>query len=327
MQLSSRILTALAVLILAVAVVAVRAGSPGTVEAANGEISVLNVGTCYTTDTDAFGVGDCDDGDGNEADTDAEGYDVGGRDSITKVDSVFSTYAIDPKTSGDQPRAILKNADLIKISIEDKGRDKRTGKIYAVGVTLANTQELTPEQTGVIATAVGDDDVQAIYAPDDDDEMTPRVVNLTSDSAYFDRVRGGNETLGNIGTSGDAQLRLRAAESTNHPMAPDGNVYWFGIVETDGTDGTEIEDLAQYIDLDEDFSPGVEASIAPWMRVTVSLPANVDINIQYIYYETSEFEEIVGGKTKDQYEMSAARTFPLISSMMKTPMQLMIKTH
>ena len=54
MQLSSRILTALAVLILAVAVVAVRAGSPGTVEAATGTIQVLNVGTCYTTDTDTF---------------------------------------------------------------------------------------------------------------------------------------------------------------------------------------------------------------------------------------------------------------------------------
>ena len=51
MQLSSRILTALAVLILAVAVVAVRAGSPGTVEAATGTIDVVNVGTCYTTDT------------------------------------------------------------------------------------------------------------------------------------------------------------------------------------------------------------------------------------------------------------------------------------
>ena len=66
MQLSSRILTALAVLILAVAVVAVRAGSPGTVEAATGNIDVLNVGTCYTTDTDIFGVGECDDGDDNE---------------------------------------------------------------------------------------------------------------------------------------------------------------------------------------------------------------------------------------------------------------------
>ena len=303
MQLSSRILTALAVLILAVAVVAVRAGSPGTVEAATGEISVLNVGTCYTTDTDAFGVGDCDDGDGNAPDTDAEGYDVGGRDSITEVESVFSTYAIDPKTSGDQPRAILKNADLIKISIDDKGRDKRTGKIYAVGTQLAGTQGLTAGQTGVIATAVGDDDVQAIYAPDDDDEMTPRVVSLTSTSAHFVRVERGDETLGVIGTSGDAQLRLRAAESTNHPMAPDGDVYWFGTVTEDGGTASALMNLAQYIDLDEDFSPGVEGSIAPWMRVTVSLPADVDINIQYIYYETSEFEEIVGGQTKDQYEL------------------------
>ena len=57
MQLSSRILTALAVLILAVAVVAVRAGSPGTVEAATGDISVLNVGTCYTTNDRCFRCG------------------------------------------------------------------------------------------------------------------------------------------------------------------------------------------------------------------------------------------------------------------------------
>ena len=64
MQLSSRILTALAVLILAVAVVAVRTGSPGTVEAATGTIDVLNVGTWFTTSTDVFGVGACDDGDG-----------------------------------------------------------------------------------------------------------------------------------------------------------------------------------------------------------------------------------------------------------------------
>ena len=63
MQLSSRILTALAVLILAVAVVAVRAGSPGTVEAATGTIDVLNVGTCYTTNSDVFAVGACNDGD------------------------------------------------------------------------------------------------------------------------------------------------------------------------------------------------------------------------------------------------------------------------
>ena len=134
MQLSSRILTALAVLILAVAVVAVRGGGGSdTVEAATGTIDVLNVGTCYTTDTDVFDVSHCDDGDGN-ATEDTEGYNVAGRDSITKVDPnmLYATYAIDPKTSGDEPRAILKYSDLIKISIEDKGRDKRTGVLYAV---------------------------------------------------------------------------------------------------------------------------------------------------------------------------------------------------
>ena len=309
MQLSSRILTALAVLILAVAVVAVRAGSPGTVEAATGTIDVLNVGTCYTTNTDAFGVGDCDDGDGNEEDTAAEGYNVAGRDSITEADSVFATYAIDPKTSGDQPRAIVKNADLVKISIEDKGRDKRTGKIYAVGDTLKNTEDLSEPQTAVIAAAVGADDVQAIYAPDDGDQTTPRVVQLTSTTAYFNRLNL-NETDGEIGNSGLAQFGLTGDDSTDYPMAPDGDVYWFGTVTKDGTPGTVTEDLSRYITLDEDGAPGVEGSITPWMRISASLGVNrevdtetqdIDLNIQYIYYETSEYEEIVGGAKKSQY--------------------------
>ena len=154
MQLSSRILTALAVLILAVTVVAVRAGSPETVEAATGDISVLNVGTCYTTNTDAFAVGACKDGQVDDTDDDGipdeDVYNVGGRDSITKVDTVYATYAIDPKTSGDQPRAILKNSDLIKISIEDAGRDKRTGVLYAVEGT-ANQAALLADDAAQLA--------------------------------------------------------------------------------------------------------------------------------------------------------------------------------
>ena len=125
MQLSSRILTALAVLILAVAVVAVRAGSPGTVEAATGIINVVNVGTCYATDTEVFGVGDCDDGDGD--------YDVAERDNIIESGSVYATYSHDPKTAPDDPRGVLKNSNLIKISISDTGRDKRTPVLLAAG--------------------------------------------------------------------------------------------------------------------------------------------------------------------------------------------------
>ena len=129
MQLSSRILTALAVLILAVAVVAVRGGSSGTVEAATGTIDVLNVGTCYTTSTDVFGVGDCDAGDD-------EDYNVAGRDSITETGTVFATYAHDPKTAPDSPRAVLVNSNLLKISITDSGRDKRTPVLLGVAGNL-----------------------------------------------------------------------------------------------------------------------------------------------------------------------------------------------
>ena len=126
MQLSSRILTALAVLILAVAVVAVRAGSPGTVEAATGTIDVVNVGTCYTTDTDVFSVDDdCDDGE--------DDYDVAGRTTIAETGSVFATYAHDPKTAPDDPRGVLENSNLIKISIADSERDKRTPILLAAG--------------------------------------------------------------------------------------------------------------------------------------------------------------------------------------------------
>ena len=112
MQLSSRILTALAVLILAVTVVAVRAGSPGTVEAATGTIDVVNVGTCYTTDSEVFGIGDCDDGDEGD-------YDVAGRDRLSPRSG--SVYRDILPTTRRRRRTMLavcsKNSNLIKISI------------------------------------------------------------------------------------------------------------------------------------------------------------------------------------------------------------------
>ncbi len=317
MQLSSRILTALAVLILAVAVVAVRAGSTGTVDAATGTINVVNVGTCYTTDTDIFTVADCKDGqldpqdEGDPADT---VYNVAGRDSITAADTVFATYAIDPKTSGDQPRAILKNSDLIKISIEDKGRDKRTGQLYIVSdsetvPTLPDNGGagiLDDAQTGIILGALGDDLTAELYEAGDydTDPATPDTnrVKLSNNTAFFDRLQV-TTAQRTISTSGDAQFRLTGTGSTESPMAPkdDGKVYWFGNVNTD--DGTSaFSNLAQYIELDEDLNTGEAADLAPWMRVTASLPANVTIDVLYIYYQTSDQEEIVGGKRVGDYD-------------------------
>ena len=146
MQLSSRILTALAVLILAVAVVAVRAGSPGTVEAATGTIDVLNVGTCYATDTDVFGAGDCDSGEVDE-DGDKVDYNVADRDEVAEAGTVYATYAHDPKTAPDSPRAVLENSNLIKISISDSGRDQTYSSVVASWqCTVRGRRLLVPEQ-------------------------------------------------------------------------------------------------------------------------------------------------------------------------------------
>ena len=119
-------------LILAVAVVAVRAGSPGTVEAATGTIDVLNVGTCYTTDEEVFEVGEC------VADGDGAAYNVAKRDEIVEVGTVYATYAHDPLTAPDDPRGVLYNSNLIKISIADTGRDKRTPILLAAGDAPVN---------------------------------------------------------------------------------------------------------------------------------------------------------------------------------------------
>ena len=316
MQLSSRILTALAVLILAVAVVAVRAGSPGTVEAATGTIQVLNVGTCYTTDTDTFALGECQDGDATE------GYLVAERDEITEVEKVYATYAIDPKSSGEQPRAIATNSDVIKISIDDKGRDKRTGVIYAVAgasapdLTVAtNTNIGETSASATIIRAVG---LQSLI---DDGLLDPPTaanavpaagnsgITLTTPTAEFSQQDGG--TNGAIANSGDAEFRLTsttAGNSSRNPMAPkdDGKVYWFGTVP-DGEGGTNFVNLANFIVLDEDLSSGDSATgVAPWMRVTASIPSGDTITVQFIYYQTSAEEEIVGGMTAAEYEADTA---------------------
>ena len=297
MQLSSRILTALAVLILAVAVVAVRAGSPGTVEAATGTIDVLNVGTCYTTNDDAFSAGDCMDGFEDDAVTGVEPeYNVGGVKTITEVESVFATYAIDPKTSGDAPRGILTHSDLIMISIEDKGRDKRTGVLFRVGATPGATPNTAIDDAReTIDLALGRLSAD-LFGDADDDPATPDILQLTSESDDNQVFFTGSA----IGSSGTDQFLLSGDGSNGYPMAPegDGKVYWFGQVH-----GGTFGDLKDYVELDEDLSTGEADDLAPWMRVTASVPEGDGngVDIQYIYYQTSEQEEIVGGKTMANY--------------------------
>ena len=316
MQLSSRILTALAVLILAVAVVGVRSASTGTVEAATGTIDVLNVGTCYTTNDDAFTVADCDDGDGNAAGGTTEGYNVAGRDAITEVStgaSVYATYAIDPKTSGDAPRAILTNSDLIKISIEDKGRDKRIGKLYQVGTTALDLTadgdpgSDTKNRNVTIKEVLGNKLAAELDGTNADDLPELSVAAAVA-----------NFTVAAISNSGVVQINTSGTSAAAHPMAPrgDGKIVWFGTVDdgiaaADGGDGITgngpFKDLKNYISLDEDLGSGDrEENNPPWMRVTVSVPADGTVTIQAIYFQTSKPEVIIGGCQSGDYKTDTA---------------------
>ena len=295
MQLSARILTALAVLTLLVAYVAGGGASP-SVKAATGTIDVLNVGTCYTTDDDVFSavdddddegkVGRCDDGDNDEGDN--EGYNVAGRKTVEEVDNVYATYAVDPKTSAEAPRAILKNSDLIKIVIEDEGRDKRTGVLYEAN---ALGDELEPAGQDTYAA----DWKQIVQSKTGEDDIDPE----DRSDAFFDN--------GTITTSGEVTFRLTGGLNTDNPLAQDSKVYWFGFRINLGDDGriggsggdadTVIQDSAgafgSSIDLDEDTSEGDDS--APWFSAAVSVPAGQAIDIKYIYYETSDKEILKGG--------------------------------
>ena len=52
--------------------------------------------------------------------------------AAVEVDELYATYAHDPKTAAENPRGIIVNADLIKISIKDQDRDRRDPVLIAI---------------------------------------------------------------------------------------------------------------------------------------------------------------------------------------------------
>ena len=318
MQLSSRILTALAVLILAVAVVAVRAGSPGMVEAATGTIDVLNVGTCYATDGEVFGASDCVDGDDDEGDN--KGYEVTGRDDVSEVATVYATYSHDPKTAPDSPRAVLENSNLIKISIADTGRDKRTPVLLPAGDAPAANPD-------------GCVDDACEFSREDDDE-TPDV----DESGYLQIIQGEYPDIEQVEVSTMSWQRRDPAERTGPfnitspgvetgisiistdtaidymPMdvADDSLISFWGTIDPDGTDplpAGPLMNLKGQLKLDEDVGPGGTgneneegSSVAPWLSIQKSKEQGATVRLMYIVYHTSEYETLVGGLDEDGYD-------------------------
>ena len=324
MQLSSRILTALAVLILAVAVVAVRAGSTGTVEAATGTIDVLNVGTCYATDIDVFKVGACDDGDGNA-------YDVADRDTISEVGTVYATYAHDPKTAPDDPRGILTNSNVIKISIADSGRDKRIPVLLGAGNSKpcdgtdpgcsedyqidddANTTNVDESANGHLK--IIQKDYPGVMAETDDFRWTRRGAART---AAFDVDNDDPRVITGITIDRGTGVGTPPVFNPYKPMfvvdGDDSPISLYGLFDKDGqfettTDDQEFMKLNKYLAIDEDVGSGrVEgeggagnAEVAPWFSVQTSIDANAAVRVMYVVYETSEREVLIGGQKEAGY--------------------------
>ena len=276
MKLAARFLTAMAIVSLAIVYVATRDNMPEA-NAATGTISALNVGTCYATDADAFTAADCNDGDGS--------FGIAGSDDVTKADPLYATYAVDPKTSAENPRAIIFNGDLLKISIKDQGRDKRTGVLYAVNggpgadaderQTLLNDADMPYGE--VIADAVGSDaaqDLMGLVDHDNDGGTTPeemRVLLAADGSAGRGSETFSVSTNGLIDQddAGQIQFTLRIETAGRHfPMAPigddvakgqkTGRVKLFGFLQPAGgtaqvpAAATDFVDLDNFFDLDED---------------------------------------------------------------------------
>ena len=340
MQLSSRILTALAVLILAVAVVAVRAGSTGTVEAATGTIDVLNVGTCYTTDTDVFAVGACDDGDG--------AYEVAERKTITETGTVYATYAHDPKTAPDSPRGILKNSNLVKVSVADSGRDRRTPVLLGAG--SSKPCDITP-----LAPCPGGD---ADYIIPDNADTTdvdesaaghlaiiqkdyPKIAADENDFRWV--TRGSDQPDNPITITPDDQklitgITVHKNGLNNEDYKPmftvdgDGSpISLYGTYTT--SSGTEFKKLNTYLSIDEDVGsgrvedeagPGTE-EVAPWFSVKVAVPAGGSVTVMYVVYETSERETLIGGQPTDEAKyMSGVDAPKFTNTELKTASDTMV---
>ena len=318
MKLAARFLTAMAIVSLAIMYIATRDQLPNA-SAATGVINALNVGTCYATDETAFAKGDCLDGSNNA-------YDVAGRKDITKTDPLYSTYAVDPKTSAENPRAIVFNGDLLKISVKDDGRDKRTGVIYAVtqdgasGTISDRVEDIktthATEITAVIRRSVGNDFQEGNSS-----------IELTSETAYFDisgpsaidgtHVRRGAKHRHNWrGTTREVMPIAPIHDNTGHGMKT-GRVKLFGFLQPIGGsdlspgDIDDFMDLSSRVTLDEDYGcipdptetdpDGGCRGDSPWFDAQYQVDEDQRITVMYIYYETSEQEEIAGGKTKANY--------------------------
>ena len=338
MKLAARILTAMAIVSLAMMYIATRDQLPSAV-AATGTINALNVGTCYATDKDEFKKSDCRDGSG--------AFDVAGRKDVAEAEALYATYAFDPRTTGGNARAVLLNSDLLRISIKDAGRDKRVGVLYSVG----GGHDVSG--TGGLNERINDPAYRSVIADEidlynlQDGLITSGVLSMSSTDAQFTIQDDADNRTGvasnHIRRSGETKFTLTGTSGTTaNPIAPInddkgyglklGKLRFFGFLQNDdgttgpagfagladapdtdtSTVGDNLRDLTNLLVPDEDFgcqtNPNADDpdgdcdNTAPWFYVRANVVTGRAITVVYVYYETSEREVIVGSRTKQQYD-------------------------
>ena len=281
--------------------------SPPTVDAATGTIDALNVGTCLTTDADIFEKVDC----GLSQDKDESDEDVAWeiREEVTEVSDLYATYAYDPKTASDEPRVILQESDLIKISIADSDRDKRTGVLIR-GASADNAIG-DDDDAGTLGAEIradlSDDGLDFPTAVDDDQDTDDgNDIAFSSHTAGGDGITVYNGSLtGNpastIANSGNVTLNFSRSEDTFKfaPMDVDGTIRIYGCKSEDANcaGADEPFELLDQIEVDEDASQGnAGGDTAPWLGVNASVESDIQLVILAIYYQTSNTENLVGGQ-------------------------------
>ena len=276
-------------------------------DAATGTIHALNVGTCLATDADIFeGEGCMLKGDGSDATGNIK-WEV--RKEVEDASTLYATYAYDPKTASDEPRVILEDSDLIKISIADSDRDKRSGVLIR-GASFGGTlnDDMTADLGEVIRDDLEDDGLDFPSSPDPNnaEDSDIEFSSEDSDGQGIELYIGPESDKGasRIDSSGNFTLNFTRTGTYGSSFAPadfkvdsGAVVRFYGCVTGDQGSCSTSEVLDQ-LTVDEDASNGEAGNnVAPWLAVNASVPSRSDIVIQAIYYRTSDMEDLVGGQT------------------------------
>ena len=289
--------------------------SPPTADAATGTIHALNVGTCLTTDLATFEDEMCKLSASEGMTGTGVAWEV--REEVEEVSTLYATYAYDPKTASDEPRVIMQDADLIKISISDSGRDKRTGVLIR---GASNDDPLDDDMDGelgdVIREDLEDDGLGFQIEPDPDllvDTDGNEDIMFSSEDGVGDGIEvhaAGTKDSSIIANSGNFTLNFsREGDPVSDPTewqfdpgdfdVDNGAVVrFYGCVsDSNSCAGDTIENLKDYLRVDEDTSNGrAFGDTAPWLGVNASVPAGGDVVILAIYYRTSDVENMDGGE-------------------------------